>query len=331
MGKTAPDGSIYTALDVAGKGLHDADGYIRMSTTDSTGRGAFAPDGSLRVKQEAGRGRASDGSLRITVGDSANRGRYMPDGSLRVTDTDAEPFVPTTDLAAKLIAWWDAADLADGAVSSWVDKISSINPVQATGANQPTRAATSFNTTFPGVTFDGTADHLGVTIVGSPLPTGSTPGEIFVVATGTDQAGVNTLVSYGDNAGGSRQLRRAGTEVLQLNDASSTLSGTVAATTTPFIGSGFWKGTEQRGYLNGTPFTNNPGTIVSLNTAINRIRIGSNIGNTASSFFGGVIAQVMITLELTAAERDKLTGWLAHNYGLTGVLPVGHPYKTNPP
>jgi hypothetical protein len=34
---------------------------------------------------------------------------------------------------------------------------------------------------------------------------------------------------------------------------------------------------------------------------------------------------------LSPAEVDKMFGWAAHNYGLTSLLPIGHPYKTSPP
>lgn len=34
---------------------------------------------------------------------------------------------------------------------------------------------------------------------------------------------------------------------------------------------------------------------------------------------------------LTTEEHEKIEGYLAHKWGQTGSLPVGHPYKSNRP
>lgn len=64
---------------------------------------------------------------------------------------------------------------------------------------------------------------------------------------------------------------------------------------------------------------------------------GSSIGayvsnNVASTFDGGfngktgcIIVGVGV---LSASDRQKIEGWAAHKYGLTGNLPSDHPYKT---
>jgi hypothetical protein len=40
---------------------------------------------------------------------------------------------------------------------------------------------------------------------------------------------------------------------------------------------------------------------------------------------------LMTTAALSTTDRQKAEGYLAHKHGLTGSLPSGHPYKTNPP
>jgi hypothetical protein len=47
--------------------------------------------------------------------------------------------------------------------------------------------------------------------------------------------------------------------------------------------------------------------------------------------FAGLVAEALITQNNSLALRDKNVGYLAHKFGRTGLLPAGHPYKTNPP
>jgi len=36
-------------------------------------------------------------------------------------------------------------------------------------------------------------------------------------------------------------------------------------------------------------------------------------------------------VQTSAADKDRIAGWLAHSYGYQTQLPVDHPYRTNPP
>ena len=89
-------------------------------------------------------------------------------------------------------------------------------------------------------------------------------------------------------------------------------------------------------FINGTQtaINNSFGTAGNAdNTAIVGTSIGAYVGNNnASAFAGGVVGKVgciiIGTGVLSAVNRQKLEGWAAHKYGLTGNLPSGHPYKT---
>ncbi|MDF2925161.1 MAG: hypothetical protein K0R57_4075 [Paenibacillaceae bacterium] len=48
-------------------------------------------------------------------------------------------------------------------------------------------------------------------------------------------------------------------------------------------------------------------------------------------FITGTVQEVVATGAITAAERLKLEGYLAHKWGLTGRLPAEHPYKAAAP
>lgn len=60
--------------------------------------------------------------------------------------------------------------------------------------------------------------------------------------------------------------------------------------------------------------------------------LGRFIPNSAN-LLDGYIAEVIFVVNqvLTAADRQKLEGYLAHKWGLEANLPVGHPYKVSPP
>lgn len=51
-------------------------------------------------------------------------------------------------------------------------------------------------------------------------------------------------------------------------------------------------------------------------------------GAVTAGYDGHLAACVFIDRKLTTVERQKLEGWAAHKYGLTGNLPADHPYKT---
>jgi hypothetical protein len=65
----------------------------------------------------------------------------------------------------------------------------------------------------------------------------------------------------------------------------------------------------------------------TLNTSTTRTRIGSNSANTAAAFWNGVVRHVLVTTELTQAQRLALEGWLAWDGGLLSSLPATHPYR----
>ena len=55
------------------------------------------------------------------------------------------------------------------------------------------------------------------------------------------------------------------------------------------------------------------------------------IGTAYQSFRGSVGEIVLYNQALSQSELEQLEGYLAHTWGVTSVLPGGHPYKTTPP
>jgi hypothetical protein len=242
-----------------------------------------------------------------------------------------------TDLGADLIAWWSADDLVDGAVTTWTDSIGSLAPTQGTAANRPVRAATSFNSAYPGVTFDGTNDRLRIASTGL-LPVGTNSSDIYVV-TANDEVGTVATVRYAFGSGAAtsnagRILGRVGisnvnryrittsTSATTLTDTSVDLSGP------HILGAQFAAGTIT-GWIDG-----NATSPASASTAFDSVATETAIGATTSggaNFWLGVTSDIFVTAPLSVTNRQKLEGWAAWNRGLTGNLDVSHPYKSAPP
>jgi hypothetical protein len=248
----------------------------------------------------------------------------------------APPWTPL-DLGASLKGFWNAddhgtANMTDdgaGLISSWKDRVSALNCTGA-AALRPTWAATSFNSVYPGVTFGGT-QYLVAATVGS-LPAGATAGEIWFSAHNKTAAGGSNMFafSYGGNATLMRAIFRNSTNRAVLHDAAASTANTAALWDAASFMGGFWAGTTQDGRQNGSPWSA-PGTITSLNTGTAGVAIGARKNATPDAPFGGTLRHILVTLTLTALQRQQMEGWLAWDAGMSALLPVGHPYKSARP
>ncbi len=240
----------------------------------------------------------------------------------------------------QLAAWWNADDLVTGAVTTWTDRIGGLAPTQGTGSLQPVKAATSFNSAYGGVTFDGTDDFLLIANTGS-LPTGTASSEIHALATSAALAAdatIRSIFSYGGPAAnaGRRLGRTSSGTVNQAHVIDVTTALTDNGVTNPFnssaIVSGKWDAATEYGFMQGLAFST-PSTADSFSTTTTRSTIG---GSTAASpstlFWNGVIRHIFVIAGvLSTADRQRLEGWMAWDTNLTSLLPVGHPYKLQRP
>lgn len=216
----------------------------------------------------------------------------------------------------------------DGAVAGWMSRAGGFNPVQGTGANQPVRAATSFNTLYPGVTFDGTNDELTLAST-TGLPTGTTAGEVWALASFVTNATQGTVIDYGGTGTTARRgIADTTTETVRIRGGSASILETTAVVGTNIVG-GFFESTEINGRVDGVAYGPQA---VSISTGTTRLRIGADTANTAANFHAGVIAEIIITTGLlSAANRERIEGYWAWRFGLTGNLPENHTYKTARP
>lgn len=242
-------------------------------------------------------------------------------GSTRVAVL-ADDFSPLR-LGSLLYDMWDAErpetlSLSGSSVTAWRTVKNGYSAEQATGANQPTYSATSFNGR-PGLTFDGTNDDLTLSGVGN-FPTGATAGEIWALvdqtALGSDGVAVRNLFGYG---GGSlatdRRLRRTipgtvNTADLVITSTSASQAGysgrcVLRAVTT---------GTAHRVDLNGVPGT--PATATPA-TGTTRVRIGASpAGATGSDFHQGVISLIAVTAPLSDGQVAQMLAFLRRRGGI---------------
>lgn len=250
-----------------------------------------------------------------------------------------------------LALWLDPADpstltLVSGAVSEWRDKSGAGRSVsQATPANRPAYSATSLNGR-PGLTFDGGNDGLfnlsaamlrnlgAATIAGVSRRTANTaiPGTVAAIATATNITRANLAyrlpgaVGEGVAVGGRRldadSLQAVGPNAFNSNYAINIGVWDYAnATLTLF----------ENGVQSGTRVFQTPGLTPNDGGALH---IGQDATGTGG-FLNGEIGDVFIQhTALSAADRQRLEGFLAHKYwgaGALNPLPSNHPFKNFPP
>lgn len=79
---------------------------------------------------------------------------------------------------------------------------------------------------------------------------------------------------------------------------------------------------------------NNPSSTVNIGTS-NRLHIGANLdgGTLLPTTNEGFNVKSMMVLDNipVSADVERIEGWIAHEFGLTGLLPAGHPYKSTAP
>lgn len=241
------------------------------------------------------------------------------------------------------LAGWYKADaitsLSDGdAVVSWVDSSSNSNTLtQSTAGAQPSYQTNELNS-LPIVRFDkdspgdnmlnadmggnfdvGTGDFFLAMV--AKFPTAS--GNQFVMSKAFGTQGLNVFLNSSGTLFFRPQTSGVTTNNIQQTGATDGQFHVVVCRRVSGV---------ITGHYDGSTFTTDNGTKVN-NGSIdndNDFRIGS-------SSTGGLdtdmdLGEALLAVgTLTDNDRDRLTGYLAHKYALTGNLPSDHPYKNIAP
>ena len=229
--------------------------------------------------------------------------------------------------------WLDAADAStvttvSGAVSQWNDKSGNArHATQATSNRRPAYTSSGLNgknvLTFADDFLANTAVDWGDSASSVFLVLGATGAGTFrnIITTGT---GVTNQWGYG-------LTNLSAYAIFQILVAAQAFSVTPSITDILCFTSAGRSGTSvsatltTNGTLNGTQTRSN----ANLTSAAGVV-IGSNSG--VNEPFTGFIGEVVLVPEIVSANnRQRMEGYLAHKWGLTANLPNDHPYRWTPP
>jgi hypothetical protein len=246
--------------------------------------------------------------------------RQQVEGYLRTKWGIAYSFAPT-DLGTNLLGWWDGNDAAtvqitNGFVSTWINKAFNgiVTLTQGTAAYRPSYA------------------NRAVTFTAQILNTGSAPASVDVIVVGRPKpAAGNDWRTLLRNAVGVHPI---------IIENGTTRFGTYNAAFFP-AGGLTWDNVSGIGYgrfadnavamlsRDGGAVTSTGTTIPTNNAAPSYV--GGYQGPPPSQGFGDINELIFATYNMADATRQLLEGYLAWKWGLAGLLPAGHPYKTAAP
>ena len=229
----------------------------------------------------------------------------------------------------------DSFVLTSGAVSQWSDKSGNNNHFTAGAAS--TRPALSALNGNEIAVFDGIDDYLNNT--NKTIFRNMGKGWLFMVSKRIAGANILTHNCATTNSGNLRFGRGATMGTARLDSGSiinpTGTTGTVNNEWGLAMCIADWSGGNLALYLDGgsTPFTNTFSAGLTSNTdSANGTTLGRFTPTNATVTQCEVACLIMGNTNIpTADEINKLMGWAAHKYGLTGKLPSDHPYKANPP
>ena len=249
------------------------------------------------------------------------------------------------ELGASLALWLDAEDAStislrdDEFVTEWADKSGNTPPrnaTQDTAANQPAYGTRTLNgknvVEFSGNQMlwstasvaSGNPDVLMAMVVQYDTNTGANDRSVQL----SSGAGTSYAIA-GGSAGYSSRFNN-GNEVYGTTSLATSL---IQVGTRP---SGGDYASSQM-FINGTESARTSG---SSDTTVPNIGTGVSVGAGAISSdplgsvgqpMDGYVAEAMIVGDITLATRQKVEGYLAWKWGLEANLPIGHPYKLDPP
>jgi hypothetical protein len=242
--------------------------------------------------------------------------------------------------------WLDAADAStittvSGAVTQWDDKSGNKrNATQSTAGSSPVVTANGLASKSV-ITFDGSDDFMDVVTtvfqgIGSfqvhwifarlGAGSGSADGyrpSIALTSTSSNRSAFHFVNNTNNFAASypffgvapSWNSYDLSTGTIYQNNSANLLSFNAGASDWSVFRNGTQEGTASRG-----------GTVPADVSGLRLAQEPSPL-RTSNIYF----AEIVMTLNADTAERQKLEGYLAHKWGLTANLPVGHPYKTAGP
>ena len=254
---------------------------------------------------------------------------------------DGRKFVQTklwqpSDLTSSIGAWYDAAD-ADtiieslGAVSQWDDKSSNGNDVvQLTASEQPDISTRTQNG-LPVMDWSNAANTCMRNATPSGIPS-STWDLFFVFKRDDIDVGDRYLITL--NGGGSNGQIRGNRFADYSIEHTADVTGTIKTRTdgngdtNPHILGCRYSGSNLGLWVDGTQTVADIAT-TGTTTIDQFINVGANAFEAQT--LDGWLAEIIVVPYLSAADRQRVEGYLAWKWGLESNLPSGHDYENAPP
>lgn len=226
------------------------------------------------------------------------------------------------------VLWLKASDLvgtvADGAeVTMWSDKSGNAYHATGTAGSAPTLDLDGFNGR-PTLAFDGT-ESLSTASIGT-----SGDFSVFVVAGDNSSSASNAYAINSTNL--QLRLRNGGVNiaVMLFRDSAAglvyLLNPGVSSASGAIYSSILDGGVSNTLIRNGTLLdaTSSGGVFDGTNTVLDPMSFGS-------SLIGDIAEIIIVNAALSDADRQKVEGYLAHDFGLASQLPTTHLYRNEPP
>lgn len=258
-----------------------------------------------------------------------------------IISTPAWSFWEPTCLGSSLAQWLDASEtssitVVSNNVSAWSDKSSNGRSLsQATPSIRPAYSSSGLGTGYPAIDFSAGSTYLQ----GSPFMYAFGTTSVFATykgGTGTDylfsEVASNSTDYYTPLSGSSGAIRfrfsKNGTSTSLVSATSNSYGSSTPATKLLMVED---TGSSVSMYSNG--LTVNPSTTsyTAVSITMTNFYLGARI-TSSPSYASGQLAEFIITNGiLSSADRQKLEGYSAHKWGLTGNLSSGHTWKNYPP
>ena len=245
-----------------------------------------------------------------------------------VTGGYQPPWSPS-DLGSALALWLDADDadsvtLNGSSVTQWNDKSgNNRHAAQNTATQQPLYLANGLNGK-PVLSFDGAGDGFtlaeGVGVPRDMVSVSQGGGYLYSAANTTDRL---AYTSGGTNLYWGTASNSPSNVVIPGRNNTSTFIEQYSAGGADYAWAAYLNGTNAAGGSLGTLW-NNSNILTQIGLQFTAL--------TGISTWSGIIAEIVWTNSVMASPvRQKLEGYLAHKWGLTGSLPADHPYKNSAP
>lgn len=248
--------------------------------------------------------------------------------------TDAAPASEWSPADAGVLIWLDAQDAATlteetGEVTGWTDKgANAVSVAPSSSANRPIRSAAGLNA-LPALVFDGEDDLEGAGLALAPDMCLLVVADIGLVENGSESLLDFETQNLKIRANSTSQFRA---RVELQNGATVNLnpSPIIDYSGAPhlFVVRCDSAAQQIEVWIDGGMVASEVGYTTPI-AASDNLRLMRHFGSALR--LEGALGEVVAIGSALPADRERLEGYAAHRWALTGLLPAGHPYKSAAP